>query len=294
MQIARFALDSTVLPLTTDTLPTAESARRALMGIYGRLYKQSDGAKGRSATFSGKDQDGNKRTDPHRHAYYLPTDEDEDGRLDHLIVIAEEGFGTGELKAIDRLNTLKSSERDASGHTLRPLLLGLGRIEDYTPGPLAESAVWISATPFIAPRHPKRTGQHRDDPKFWRERSGEELQKLRSEGKRASKHVFIDKIGWLEMIIREELERLLNRRADLSGIEISSIKIRPLKDGTGVFRIGQRKLRPIQFKRYRQKSGDDGGSRLSGAFEITFPKPIRGPICLGHSSHFGLGLFIPK
>jgi CRISPR-associated protein Csb2 len=28
-------------------------------------------------------------------------------------------------------------------------------------------------------------------------------------------------------------------------------------------------------------------------FEIQFPEPVSGPICVGHSCHFGLGLFIP-
>jgi CRISPR-associated protein Csb2 len=27
---------------------------------------------------------------------------------------------------------------------------------------------------------------------------------------------------------------------------------------------------------------------------LVFPAPVRGPICLGHSSHFGLGLFVPE
>jgi CRISPR-associated protein Csb2 len=32
---------------------------------------------------------------------------------------------------------------------------------------------------------------------------------------------------------------------------------------------------------------------MAGAFQITFPRPVGGPICLGHSCHFGLGLFVP-
>jgi len=28
-------------------------------------------------------------------------------------------------------------------------------------------------------------------------------------------------------------------------------------------------------------------------FRIVFPEEMYGPICLGHSSHFGLGLFVP-
>jgi CRISPR-associated protein Csb2 len=66
-----------------------------------------------------------------------------------------------------------------------------------------------------------------------------------------------------------------------------------MTDANGVFRIGQKQLRPIEFRRFRQKTGDDGGRRLSGAFRITFPRRVKGPVCLGHSSHFGMGLFVP-
>src|SRR5205823_2150103 len=91
-QIARFALDSTVLPLVTDTLPTAESARSMLMGIFGKLTASAGGLKGKSEIFSGKDAEGQPLT-RHGHAYYLPTAETDDSRLDHLTVIAADGFG---------------------------------------------------------------------------------------------------------------------------------------------------------------------------------------------------------
>ena len=37
----------------------------------------------------------------------------------------------------------------------------------------------------------------------------------------------------------------------------------------------------------------DGGNRPSGAFCMVLPRAIAGPFCLGHSCHFGLGLFVP-
>ncbi len=36
-----------------------------------------------------------------------------------------------------------------------------------------------------------------------------------------------------------------------------------------------------------------GARRLAGAFRLTFARPVRGPIALGWSSHFGMGLFVP-
>ncbi|MBI4468449.1 MAG: hypothetical protein HY650_03900 [Acidobacteria bacterium] len=65
----RYVLDSTELPLMTETLPVAEAARRALMGIHGRLTEEN-GVRGRSGVLSGKDEQ-NKPLVDHRHAYYL-------------------------------------------------------------------------------------------------------------------------------------------------------------------------------------------------------------------------------
>jgi len=289
-QIARYALDSTVLPLATETLPIAEQARRALMGIYGRLIPEADGSKGRSPTFSGKDSEGRKRLDPHLHAFYLPTDEDGDGRLDHLTVYAREGYNPDELKALDRLTRLHSAERDASGHVLRLVLLGIGQSNDYRPGPLAESRVWVSATPFIAPRHPKRKGE---EAIFWRPRTQEELDRARQNNRQIKQHVLADPAGWLAWALHQELLRWINRQSDMAELDPGLITITPLVNKNGVFQLANR-WRPIQFKRFRQKRNDDGGRRLSGAFRIEFPHPVPGPIALGYSSHFGLGQFDPK
>lgn len=267
-QVARFALDSTVLPLATDTLPVAEAVRRNLMGLFGRINPAPDGAKGRSAVFSGKDEEG-QVSKGHGHAYFLPTDEDRDGRLDHLTVVSDEGFGTGELRALDRLLKIKTAEREASGHILRVVLLGLGRLDDYRAGPVGRATVWESATPFIVTRHLKKRGQKRDDPGLWNDRE-----------------------GFIATVLREELARLIQRRRDLAGILATSVGIEPMHEG-GAFRCGARGWRPIEFRRFRQKRSDDGGRRMAGTFRLVFPGAVRGPIALGHSAHYGMGLFHP-
>lgn len=270
MQVARFALDSTVLPLVTETLPVAESARQMLMGIYGRRSPDPAGSRGCSAIFSGKTADG-EPLQGHGHAYYLPTDEDGDGRLDHLSIVATDGFSDDELKALDQLPELKSCGREESGYPLRVLLLGLGRLDDYQPWPLRASPSWVSATPFIAPRYLKKRGTKRDPAELW-----------------FCRHDF------LAAVLREELTRLIQRRLDLGDLQLDAVKIEPVVDEHGVFRVGARNLRPIQFKRFRRKRGDDGGNRAAGSFRIDFGCKVRGPIALGHSSHFGLGLFVPE
>ena len=53
-----------------------------------------------SRVFSGKDGSGRPLRDDHDHAFYLPTDEDGDGRLDHLTVVALGGFPPDEIRAL--------------------------------------------------------------------------------------------------------------------------------------------------------------------------------------------------
>ena len=43
----------------------------------------------------------------------------------------------------------------------------------------------------------------------------------------------------------------------------------------------------------RVKSSRTNNSKRGFRFRLTFPTPVSGPIALGHSSHFGLGLFVP-
>ncbi len=274
MQIARYALDSAVLPLSTEALPIAEQARAYLMGIYGRIVERRTGTKGRSEVFSGKCADGHPR-EGHSHAFYLPTDEDGDGRLDHLTVIAEAGFDADELRALDQLRRLWRP-KEAPGVNL--LLLALGRCDQLSAGPLAEARTWVPSTPFLVTRHPKKNGARRDAPELL-----------------ANRRLYV------EQVLKEELARFVERRG--FAWAAADIKVEPLIDGEETFRVLPElwanlatgpPRRPLEFKRFRtRKRDDDGGRRLSGTFRLTFPQRIQGPVCLGHSSHFGLGLFLP-
>lgn len=271
IQVTRYALDSAVLPLVTEALPVAEAARRALMSIHGRLTEQY-GALGRSVIFSGKDERGSPLTG-HSHAYYLPSDEDGDGRLDHLTVFARNGFDLAERRALDRFRNLHTWRRGEERHPLRLLLLGMGTLDEYAPGILQESKVWVSCTPYIATRHAKTRGRLRTD--------------MRSPQSRA------------EFLIANLRGQLAAVRPDLANSGTAAPSIKPEVDANEVFLIPRggddpHGLRPIQFKRFRSKPGDDGGRRLAGAFRIEFASEIWGPIALGHSAHFGMGLFMPR
>ncbi|MFH1699652.1 MAG: hypothetical protein ABIE07_03610 [Candidatus Zixiibacteriota bacterium] len=107
------------------------------MGIHKRI--ENDGPTRVSPVFSGKHPDG-KPINGHRHAFYLPTDEDGDGRLDHLLVFAAEPFNSSELAALDALRSVWQPNR------LPDVNLVLVSLSPEIPG--QSSNRWVSATPF--------------------------------------------------------------------------------------------------------------------------------------------------
>ncbi len=254
--VARFALDGAVLPLVEDTLPLAELARRALLHHHGRLPRLQGPPT--SAAFTGKDAAGRPLTG-HRHAYYLPTDEDDDGRLDHLTVVAAMGFGADEVAALDRLRRLDFGLTDPP----RLLLSGLGTEEDFTARLVSSSAEWVSATPFVATRHAKARGRKRDRPELLSPDGATEFCRL---------------------VLCEELARQCALRAWPSPTEV--VALPEWRYG------GRRGVGAWRFHRSRRKDDEDA-RRCFGSFRVCFPVAVCGPLCLGQFSHFGLGQFSP-
>ncbi len=258
LTVARFALDGSVLPLVADTLPLAEIFRKELMRECRYILQIPWGEPGREVltrhcpSILGKDETGQPLKD-HKHAFSLPADEDNDGRIDHITIVATQGFSPEEVRALDRLRELRRGD----ANPLCLLLIGLGKGSDFRAPLLEESTVWVSATPFLATRYPKLRGTKRDRPEDY-----------------ASPRAFA------RHVLRQELER----RPDLPAI----VSIDDEET------IGAHGLRPIQFQRFRAKPNDDGGRRPAGGFRIKFAAPVHGPLCVGHSCHFGLGLFLPS
>ena len=99
-----------------------------------------------------------------KHAYYLPTDEDFDGRLDHVTVWAPGGLGAKECEALASTRALNLGK----DIILNMLLLGFGTEEGFGMGPcFRASTVWQSATPFVLSRHPRDTGQEAPSRRRW-------------------------------------------------------------------------------------------------------------------------------
>jgi CRISPR-associated protein Csb2 len=253
LTVARFRLDAPVLPLVTETLPLAEKVRRTLLGKCKSLASGNHPTPPFEAypAIWGKDAHG-QPLHGHEHAFFLPTDEDHDGRLDHLTIFAPMGFNPLERHALNRLRQLYSDDAEP----LHLLLTGLGTALDIRSPLLEPATVWQSATPFLVTRHPKMRGTKRDQPEDY-----------------ASPQSFV------RHILLQELRRRPNTP------EVVSVEEQL---------IGVQQRRPIEFKRFRAKASDDGGRRPAAGFRVTFAAPVYGPLCLGHSCHFGLGLFLPS
>jgi hypothetical protein len=208
---------------------------------------------------------------------------------------------------------------------LRLLLVGLGSARELRVPLLEPSAVWVSATPFLASRYPKPRGRKRDPRELLQPAGrlafagrvlGEELARLRERRRTvcqtvppAERHKSPD-LG-PDPLLPDSMDKF--RTAAVNGASAFGsdpllpgsmgkgespcfgglpevVAIEPLAEQA----LGARRLRPWAFQRCRRKPSDDGGRRAHGAFRITFAQPTAGPLCLGHACHFGMGLFVPE
>lgn len=259
--VARFALSGSVLPLFTDALFLGERMRQALM----HHSKRISGEEHAHPVFSGKTVNGEAGKDSHKHAFYLPADDDGDGRIDHITVYASDGFDDAAQKALGAVRKLWGS----SGHDIYLALVGLGEgpvyggfnVNDGQTPQLTESMVWESHTPFVLTRHLKVKGSERHDPAVYRQAYRRELEKA----------------------LIFELQRIRPALPEILSIEhINS---------TG---SGKGKAVPwYRFRRQRTKGGGTQASFIGHGFRITFASPVQGPLMAGYGCHFGLGLFTP-
>jgi CRISPR-associated protein Csb2 len=148
--VARFALSSSVLPLATGAMPFAEMARFALSDLRAQHTRNLY-----SPAFEGKTRDGVPLSG-HEHAHFFATDENGDGRLDHLTVYAPCGFNQDDVEALGQLPSVK---RYGNLPKVRTVLLGLGDKKDFSDVPVFKASKrWRSVTPFSLPRFANRGG----------------------------------------------------------------------------------------------------------------------------------------
>lgn len=249
--VARYALFKNPKPKVTETVLIADLARKAAMSHYGRLTGKEN-----SETLSGKRKDGIPLKG-HTHAYYLPTDEDRDRYIDHLIIYAPRGFTTWELVALSRLDGLSDPYLNLD---FALILSGFWQHEELSQqiSIFKKSRVWISATPFLLGRYPKfkRNGQPRLN------------------------HENIQLDGPLDQLNKELQMRPQNGQlAEINKIgEPKYLSYRPAEQEYLHTRIGKEPIGPGIFCNLK----------------IEFVQLVTGPISLGAHCHFGLGSFVPE
>jgi CRISPR-associated protein Csb2 len=142
---ALIALEGPRLPRITDALPVAEIVRIKLMGLHRGIVGSPAAV---SPRFSGKDARG-RPLRGHRHCRIMPRDEDHDGCIDHLMVVAGEPLGWDECQAIAGLSRFRETPAEPF---IQCLPLRWGTPEELFP----PARVFTSLTPFVLPRFYRR------------------------------------------------------------------------------------------------------------------------------------------
>ena len=209
-----------------------------------------------SPTLSGKDA-GGQPLRGHCHAYYLPTDEEDDGRIDHVTVFADQGFTADEVQALDRLREVlprrgrsaPASPRRPGQRARRPVAV-VGRVNDLgighaVPGePLPQAARTSDL-----PEHYATSGT------------------------------------FAAHVLRQELERLRQRRLDS-----------PLWSRYNPWRAWAGRAPSVRFSSIASAASPETTVAAGrGGPSASSSTGRRGDLCaVGHSCHFGLGVFLPE
>jgi CRISPR-associated protein Csb2 len=251
--VARFVVAGWPLPRIEDAVKIGELMRLAALARFGRT---ETGRWRAPPVISGRDENGRPlKEDVHTHAFFLPEDADDDGRIDHLVVFAQGGFDADSRRALDRVTRLWLERRDratsgdddaseeAGREEWRLALEGFGQSKDFAEASrlFGPARNWTSITPYLMPWHAKKG------------------------------------FGPAEQIAREVEQR---------GIGTLEGKPEPLAS----IEIHGRMRRPIHFDRFRSRRGLTQPDTSGSFWRLVLADPIPGPLALGFGCHFGLGL----
>lgn len=275
LHLLQFAVGGRVYPPADRWIKITERFRGQVLRIraqqvcgspHARFEDLTPQQRGELQLLSGKDAHGRPLPD-HQHAYFILWP-DQHGQPTRLVCLRNgEPFSDDEVEAL-----LKAAERSYSwgfgnpDWTLR--LVPLPFETTAPPGASrGEFTIWTSKTPFVPPgnRHRFR-GNGRERPG---ELPHEVLRKL------------IVKHGLPAPVRIEPL--------DAAG-EVADTP----ESLAGWSEIGQWvSIHETRAERLARRDERTRAVRPGYRFRMEFPQPVPGPICLGHSAHFGMGLFAP-
>jgi CRISPR-associated protein Csb2 len=248
-----------VLPHRFDSVRVGAAVRAAVMRRF------QDATDEPPTHLSGKGDDG-RPLRGHIHAHFIPwCGRTGDDSITDVFVYARYGIPEDEARAVGSLRRLTIGHDEdrrefdvvCAGMTALDAEGGLDEDQLSAKWPaFGESTVWVSATPYVAVRHPKldRRGNY----------------KLDADGRRI-----------------DDLEDQLRRDLNLRGYR--PVSVEPVSHCLAA-RAGQ----PWHRFETRRSSSSPRPPLPPGGFRLTFDEPVRGPLLLGGNSHFGLGLFVPE
>lgn len=149
VEVVHYSLEGKVRTPITEAVRVAEQFRRNVMGSLRRVL----GDTRLPPALTGRDEHGEPLRG-HRHASFLPLDEDKDGYIDALLVVTGTPLSFAEQRALEGVRPLPSK----SGHPLIPTPVSYGGL-----ALLRSVTEVVSATPFVPTRHrrQKRDGDER-------------------------------------------------------------------------------------------------------------------------------------
>ena len=267
----RFSLQCRIPIPLKFTVPLAEAFRESALRAFGCANKNA-----KSFALSGHEPPMDVKGE-HQHAFYLPVASrpSSDALLDEMHVWCPYGFTQAEVEALMRVQRLHWG---AGNHPIRPVMLAIDNtVPDGSPISIGQicSRVWQSRTPFVPPRYFYRGNLH-----------GAKLK------------------------VKDAPEQQLAKCLGQAGIAVPCDIRRLTPNG-----LAQRSIPPMaEWDIVRTPEGEEesasGGAvtavhipakspkrekvrRIGLFFELTFDTAVTFPMpALGHSNHFGLGLFV--
>lgn len=150
-----YAIAGSVTPLITDTITIADAFKRAVMSAHGaRGNRLSTTLSGMTVEHGAYNSGSSVSRGNHAHAYFLPTDENDDRRLDRLTVFSRVPFMPDELAALAYVRFIRPHGRAP----LKLIPVYRGNASDAGISILGVSRTWESVTPFVPNLHSKIRG----------------------------------------------------------------------------------------------------------------------------------------
>jgi CRISPR-associated protein Csb2 len=268
-----FSLQCRVPLLPKFIVPLSERFRSAANHHLCRVY--GDGTSSFALFGHAEDRPADVVGD-HQHAFYLPMPKrgDASGFLSDLHVWCPYGFTQAEIEILLRINRL---DWGSGKYPVRPVLTALAK-ETPTDAPFATgktaSRLWRSASPFVPPRY------------FYRSESGKRTLKVKDQ----PEYQLVECLKAAGVITPGEIRRLslADRNPDDGQARWEVVRTPEGEDAVLNEAITVPVHRPTS-------SGTREKERRVGLFfEIEFTEFVSLPVpALGHSAHFGLGLFVP-